>query len=239
MIDFKLIKQHVTARQAAETYGLTVLHNGMARCPFHDDKTPSLKLDERYYCFGCHATGDAIDFTANFFHIGLREAAGSGGKRGFGDIHPDHGGRVPGGGKGGHDGGGVVPLPDPGVQQDGRSRRVPQRRFTQRVAQGRIGPGVQEGGAGCDHGEIVPVAAGRRRGRQEVDVPLPGDIEAVALFAAERPRRGAQPFPADGTDENGQKDSPHRIIRFRKLFRKLCFYDTPFRRILQAPTKST
>ena len=75
MIDFKLIKQHVTARQAAETYGLTVLHNGMARCPFHDDKTPSLKLDERYYCFGCHATGDAIDFTANFFHIGLREAA--------------------------------------------------------------------------------------------------------------------------------------------------------------------
>ena len=75
MIDFNLIKQHVTARQAAETYGLTVRRNGMARCPFHDDKTPSLKLDERYYCFGCHATGDAIDFTANFFHIGLREAA--------------------------------------------------------------------------------------------------------------------------------------------------------------------
>ncbi|MBR3652357.1 MAG: hypothetical protein IKN60_00205 [Bacteroidales bacterium] len=75
MIDFGLIKQHVTARQAAETYGLTVRRSGMARCPFHDDKTPSLKLDERYYCFGCHATGDAIDFTANFFHIGLREAA--------------------------------------------------------------------------------------------------------------------------------------------------------------------
>ena len=75
MIDFNLIKRHVTARQAAEAYGLTVRHNGMARCPFHDDKTPSLKLDERYYCFGCHATGDAIDFTANFFHIGLREAA--------------------------------------------------------------------------------------------------------------------------------------------------------------------
>ena len=75
MIDFNLIKQHVTARQAAETYGLTVRRTGMARCPFHDDKTPSLKLDERYYCFGCHATGDAIDFTANFFHIGLREAA--------------------------------------------------------------------------------------------------------------------------------------------------------------------
>ena len=75
MIDFNLIKRHVTARQAAEIYGLTVRRNGMARCPFHDDKTPSLKLDERYYCFGCHVTGDAIDFTANFFHIGLREAA--------------------------------------------------------------------------------------------------------------------------------------------------------------------
>ena len=33
----------------------------MACCPFHSDKSPSMKLDERYYCFGCGATGDAVD----------------------------------------------------------------------------------------------------------------------------------------------------------------------------------
>ena len=41
----------------------------------HSDKSPSMKLDERYYCFGCGATGDAVDLTAKLFGIGLREAA--------------------------------------------------------------------------------------------------------------------------------------------------------------------
>ena len=48
---------------------------GMACCPFHSDKSPSMKLDERYYCFGCGVTGDAVDLTAKLFGIGLREAA--------------------------------------------------------------------------------------------------------------------------------------------------------------------
>nr|WP_278416209.1 CHC2 zinc finger domain-containing protein [Mediterraneibacter faecis] len=47
----------------------------MVCCPFHSDKSPSMKLDERYYCFGCGATGDAVDLTAKLFGIGLREAA--------------------------------------------------------------------------------------------------------------------------------------------------------------------
>ena len=34
-----------------------------------------MKLDERYYCFGCGVTGDAVDLTAKLFGIGLREAA--------------------------------------------------------------------------------------------------------------------------------------------------------------------
>lgn len=72
---FKVVKQNVTARQAAELYGLQVKHNGMACCPFHDDKTPSMKMDERYYCFGCHASGDAIDLVAGLFQISKLEAA--------------------------------------------------------------------------------------------------------------------------------------------------------------------
>lgn len=72
---FEIVKENVTARQAAEAYGLKVGRTGMVCCPFHSDKSPSMKLDERYYCFGCGATGDAVDLTAKLFGIGLREAA--------------------------------------------------------------------------------------------------------------------------------------------------------------------
>ena len=75
MIDFKTIRAAVPTIQAAKDYGLDVGRHGMARCPFHDDHSPSLKLDERFYCFGCGASGDAIDFTAKYFGISLQSAA--------------------------------------------------------------------------------------------------------------------------------------------------------------------
>ncbi len=72
---FKAVKQSVTARQAAEMYGIKVRRNSMACCPFHNDKNPSMKLDKRYHCFGCQADGDAIDFTACLFGLNSKEAA--------------------------------------------------------------------------------------------------------------------------------------------------------------------
>ena len=72
---YESIKTAVTTRQAAETFGLTVNRSGMAACPFHEDRTPSLKLDQRYYCFGCGATGDVIDFTARLLGISNHDAA--------------------------------------------------------------------------------------------------------------------------------------------------------------------
>ena len=72
---FQAVKQSVTTRQAAEHYGLRVRRNGMACCPFHQDRTPSMKLDERFYCFGCGATGDVIDFVSALWGIGKKEAA--------------------------------------------------------------------------------------------------------------------------------------------------------------------
>ena len=75
MIDFKSVKGLVTAREAAEHYGLTVNSHGMALCPFHDDHDPSMKLDDRFHCFGCGEDGDVIDFTATLFQLTLREAA--------------------------------------------------------------------------------------------------------------------------------------------------------------------
>ena len=72
---FETVKQSVTSRQAAKAYGLEVDVHGMALCPFHDDHYPSLKLDQRFYCFGCGASGDVIDFTARLFGISLKAAA--------------------------------------------------------------------------------------------------------------------------------------------------------------------
>ena len=63
---FEVVKENVTARQAAEAYGLKVGRTGIACCPFHSDKSPSMKLDERYYCFGCGVTGDAVNLAEDF-----------------------------------------------------------------------------------------------------------------------------------------------------------------------------
>ena len=72
---FQQIKSQVTARQAAERYGLQVSRSGMACCIFHQDKHPSMKVDKRYYCFACHATDDVIDLTAKLFGLTPYEAA--------------------------------------------------------------------------------------------------------------------------------------------------------------------
>ena len=72
---FETVKAAVTTRMAAEHYGLQVERNGMTCCPFHGDKQPSMKVDDRYYCFGCHETGDVIDFAAKLFSLTTMEAA--------------------------------------------------------------------------------------------------------------------------------------------------------------------
>ena len=73
---FETVKQFVTVREAAERYGIEVKRGGMACCPFHDDKNPSMKLNEEYfYCFGCGATGDVIDLTARLYNLSPKEAA--------------------------------------------------------------------------------------------------------------------------------------------------------------------
>ena len=72
---FEVVKQNVTVRQAAELYGFKPNRSGLIRCIFHNDGTPSMKVDRRYYCFGCGCTGDVIDFTAQLFGLKSREAA--------------------------------------------------------------------------------------------------------------------------------------------------------------------
>ena len=73
---YEAVKATVQPKMAAEHYGLEVNHSGMTCCPFHNDRNPSLKLNEDYYyCFGCGAHGDVIDLTAKLFKESNYEAA--------------------------------------------------------------------------------------------------------------------------------------------------------------------
>ena len=76
MTIYETIKAAISVKQAAEHYGLKVSHNGMACCPFHNDRHPSLKLNEDYFfCFGCGAKGDVIDLVARLFNLSSYDAA--------------------------------------------------------------------------------------------------------------------------------------------------------------------
>ena len=72
---FEAVRDAVTARQAAEAFGIRVNRSGMACCPFHNDRHPSMKVDQRFHCFGCQADGDAIDLTARLFGLSKKDAA--------------------------------------------------------------------------------------------------------------------------------------------------------------------
>ena len=72
---FEAVKDSVTTRQAAEMYGIQVRRNGMAHCPFHNDRNPSMKVDRRFHCFGCQADGDVIDFVGRLYGLGSKAAA--------------------------------------------------------------------------------------------------------------------------------------------------------------------
>jgi DNA primase len=48
-----------------------------ACCPFHNEKTPSFTVSESkqfYYCFGCHAKGNAIGFLMDYEHMSYVDA---------------------------------------------------------------------------------------------------------------------------------------------------------------------
>ena len=73
---FEIVKYGVSCQEAAELYGVEVNRYGMALCPFHNDRHPSLYVaDDHYYCFACGEHGDVIDFAARLFGLPLYEAA--------------------------------------------------------------------------------------------------------------------------------------------------------------------
>ena len=72
---FQIAKKAVSAKDAASFYGVKVGRNGMACCPFHPDKHPSMKIDKRFHCFGCGADGDVIDLVSGYLGLSAKDAA--------------------------------------------------------------------------------------------------------------------------------------------------------------------
>lgn len=71
------IKEAVEMQEIAEIYGFEINRKGFMRCPFHSEKTPSLKVypgKGGYHCFGCGAHGGVIDFVMEYFRIDFQTA---------------------------------------------------------------------------------------------------------------------------------------------------------------------
>ena len=78
MNEFAEIRERVDIKSIAELYGLEVNRSGMCNCPFHNEKTPSMKLyerDNKFYCFGCGKSGDGIDLCAGITGLSSKDAA--------------------------------------------------------------------------------------------------------------------------------------------------------------------
>lgn len=73
---FEAVKTSINTREAAERYGVEVNRHGKALCPFHNDRNPSLFVDDdHYYCYACGEHGDVIDFTAKLHGLTVYDAA--------------------------------------------------------------------------------------------------------------------------------------------------------------------
>ena len=65
----ELIGQDVRLRRTGSSY--------VGLCPFHSEKTPSFHVTpakQLYYCFGCHAGGNAITYMMEYHNYTFVEA---------------------------------------------------------------------------------------------------------------------------------------------------------------------
>lgn len=76
MIDYATeIKSAVRMRDVCARYGVDINHRGYCLCPFHGEKTPSMRIkDDKYKCFGCGAYGDVIDFTGELLGLSFQDS---------------------------------------------------------------------------------------------------------------------------------------------------------------------
>lgn len=71
----QIIKDRLTVLEVLERYGYEPNKKGFMCCPFHLEKTPSMRIYEKdYHCFGCGEHGDVITFVKKLFNLSFQEA---------------------------------------------------------------------------------------------------------------------------------------------------------------------
>ena len=79
-LDAERVKRANPIAAVVERHGVELRRAGRhlaGRCPFHEDRSPSLAVypeSARFHCFGCGASGDVIDFVRRASGLGFREA---------------------------------------------------------------------------------------------------------------------------------------------------------------------
>ena len=69
------IREALSMPQVAQFYGFEPNRSGFILCPFHHEKTPSLKIYSKgFCCFGCGRKGSVIDFAMELFGLSFQDA---------------------------------------------------------------------------------------------------------------------------------------------------------------------
>ena len=69
------IKRTVLMPDLMTSYGIKINRNGFCTCPFHKEKTASMKVSENLaHCFGCGWGGDVIKFVQDYERTDFKTA---------------------------------------------------------------------------------------------------------------------------------------------------------------------
>lgn len=76
MISAETVKSRIRLADALSMYGVSVNRQGFCSCPFHAERTPSMHVypNDTFYCFGCGAHGDVIDFVMRLYGLSFKDA---------------------------------------------------------------------------------------------------------------------------------------------------------------------
>lgn len=76
-MDFKEeIKSRIEMTDVCQKYGIEINSSGFARCPFHNEKTASMKIYKGvkgWHCFGCGVGGDIFEFVSKLFNLSFKD----------------------------------------------------------------------------------------------------------------------------------------------------------------------
>ena len=75
MSNIEEVKQNNPMPEVVRRYGIEINRAGFCRCPFHNEKTASMKIyPTSFFCYGCGAGGDVIDFVRLYEHSDFKTA---------------------------------------------------------------------------------------------------------------------------------------------------------------------